>query len=490
MIRCSTALLSLAISICSARIAQADAPAGLALLPPESNTVMAVHVQQLLDSPKAKAENWRQKAEELFLSGAGAVPPHVESVLIGSLIRPAISQEVWAVTTFPSPQPAVVRLLAKLEGSATQSIEGHSAMRSVQDAYVVQVGEQIAIRRPAIRQETARWLRNTAASVELSALLQQELAVETQLLMAMDLRDMADPGRTAVFLRSVESLDKDVPKRLAVAKLIKSLRGVSLRCDVTNEIAFTVAIHFDDEVGKLGDEVKAVFLAVIDHLGASLPEFEAATLSVQEKSVMLSAAFSDDSFRRVLTLLMNPMGTAVQPDQQPSVEPTRVDRLKNSEKYLQAVNRAVDDLKRLSGRAQSYAKSAMWHENAARKIDQLRVFAVDRELLEYGAEVSKYLRGLAASLRGEGVKVDTQERSVTYQLHYQPAWGGFNIWGGVGYRPAAVNVDSNLRQVRERQAALVAAGADDRKQIWGFIDAERTSILAKMRARYGRTFGR
>lgn len=462
------------------------------LLPSDANAAAVIHVKKLLNSPKAVAEKWRSQAEEKFLSGAGTIPPNVDTVAIASLVRPGANEEVWSVMAFPAPVPGVIKQVARMEQAPTQTIKGHAAVRSHRDAYVVEVDGMIAVRRPAVRQETAKWIAGVGKKSELnSAFLRDALQTEAHIVLAADLEDTVDPARGAVFLRTVPAFKTDAPKRIAAGKLLKSLAGVSLRTTVTQETQVEVDIQFREALDdQAGDIVKPLFLAVLDELGAAIPEFEQANVRVAGNTATLATAFSDESFRRLLTLIAQPPHPHEQQANaaEPPKEPSRADRLKYSKKYLASANRTLDDLRRLSSRAKDYAKTAMWHDNAARKIDNLPAFAVDSELLEYGAKMSKYLRALAASLRGEGVKVNAQAKSVTYNVNYNPGWGAFNIWGGAGYQPPSYNVESNLQQVREKQAATIAAGADDRTAIWKLISNAGADIKRSMRKKYGPSF--
>ncbi len=64
---------------------------------------------------------------------------------------------------------------------------------------------------------------------------------------------------------------------------------------------------------------------------------------------------------------------------------------------------------------------------------------------------------MAASLKGVAVEVDTVGKSLVWKSTFDPGYTEANIWGGLGYRAPSVQVDSNLQQVREKQADAVIA---------------------------------
>ncbi|MEZ6146827.1 MAG: hypothetical protein R3B91_15705 [Planctomycetaceae bacterium] len=75
------------------------------------------------------------------------------------------------------------------------------------------------------------------------------------------------------------------------------------------------------------------------------------------------------------------------------------------------------------------------------------------------------------------MKINAEQGTLTYDVNYTPGWASVNIWGGVGYGESAVNVTSNLREVREKQAAAIEQGAGEREQIWLMIENERATLM-------------
>jgi hypothetical protein len=165
--------------------------------------------------------------------------------------------------------------------------------------------------------------------------------------------------------------------------------------------------------------------------------------------------------------------------------------LNASRNYYNAVNQILDDLEAMARKGKNYNKTAVWHDNFAKKIDQLSIRSVDPQILNYGAAVASNLRALAVSLRGVPVSVNRLERSVTYNVQYQP--GGYrpyndSIWSSVGYQPEWVNVETNQAEIRGKQAEAIEAGAKQREEIWQIISSDRQQIRLKMQETFGRDF--
>jgi hypothetical protein len=160
----------------------------------------------------------------------------------------------------------------------------------------------------------------------------------------------------------------------------------------------------------------------------------------------------------------------------------------SSKKYLARIDRSLADLKSSLRRAKDYERTAKWHDTYAEKIDDLPIAGVDPELLEYGSSVSSKLRALAASLRGQAVEVNTQQRSVTWNVNVDPGAVAASWWGGAGYRAPTWQATSNLQEVRQSQAAAISNGSEQRLAIWQMIDDEAAQVRLRMSQKYGPAF--
>lgn len=469
------------------------------LLPAESNTVSVVRVARILESPRAMAEGWADAAEEDFLSGASRIPPWVDTLVIGSLVRPAVRREVWSAAVLELPRTVTMERLAHREEARVEKLSGLRAVRGRRDAMLVEIRPRLlGVRSPAVRQEAARWARSAAdnTSGSISPYLQAVVANPAHIVLGIDLRDMADPQRVRNYLEQSGLMPKDPIARVNLPQLLNTLQGVSFFATVDEATTARVVIEFDGDASKLGVPVAAVFRGMINDLQMSLDEFEDAAITARGNTVTLTMALSDVSLRRVVSLVTAPSPAPRANDEAipsepiaPDARPPRVDvELAVSRRYFRSVSQAIDDLARASNKAKEYARTATWHDNFARKIEQLSTAGVDAELLDWGRRVSERFRALAASLRGQGVQVGAQQQTLVYDVDYRPGWVSANWWGAVGYGESSVKISSNLQQVRERQATAVVKGAQQRITIWKLITDDRTAIENLMREKHGDGF--
>ena len=472
-------------------------------LPSTTNLVGVIRVAEILKTPRAQRENWSADDEHRFLAGAAVVPPWVETLVVGSLVRPAVPEDVWTAAVAAPPESVTMQQIAEHEQSRIEQLAGHDAVRGLRDMYIVQLSEGlIGAMRPAVRQETARWVRqlDSPEAPRLSPYLQEVARRPSHIVFGLNMQDMLDPQRVKEHIEADKQFASSPRLPQDLTTLVTGLRGISFAANVEDRTVAEITLDFDREVGTEGMFVKPLLLSVLNDMGAAIDDFERADVVRDGKSVVMSTVVSDESLRRIMSVLLPPQtGASLAEDPAPAAEskpapPTTPDETparvngKASERYFKAVTQIIRDLERANRRATNAARTATWHDNFAEKIDDLPVAGVDRVLVDWGNDVSRHLRALAASLRGQSVAMRAQQNTLTYDYKYQGGAASVNVWGGVGYREPTWRVTSNLQQVRERQAKAVTAGAKEREQIWLTINNSTADVRTKMQAKYGDDF--
>lgn len=504
------------VSVIYSQGAAQDVAGLLPFLPEDSNTISVLRVRDLIHSPRGEREGWAEKHETEFLQGAVTVPPWVEVLVRSSYARPGVPGGDWTAVVLPLPETYQMADLAKREGTEVQQIAEHSAvLASRHSGYFVELqkpGEGargiLGGMSPATRQDISRWIaesHRSGAGLGLSQYLKDAAGDDSaQIVLALDMHEMLDPVQVRYRLDGTTAL-KD--KAEAKAKLridLQTLKGVQFKVRVRDEATAEMRLDFGRQIGDEGQYLKPLVIELLGDAGAELEEFADAQLRVSGSSATLTMPLSDESLRRVLSLVTapppgsgagrtTPAATPPEPAQEPSAP-----NLTASRRYFQAVNRNIDDLQKAYGRAQSYARTAQWHETFAKRIEHLPTAGVDPALLEYGRTVSSNLRALGASLRGTAVQVNALDKSVVYNVDVTPTyqsgvdwwWGGARTaWGPYTYgQPVVVNVTSNLADVRAKQAEIVSATAPQREQIWQIIIDDRAATERAMVGKYGAEF--
>ena len=135
--------------------------------------------------------------------------------------------------------------------------------------------------------------------------------------------------------------------------------------------------------------------------------------------------------------------------------------------------------------ATEYQKTALWHEQFARRIAALATTAVDPALVHWARDVSKELLALAASLRGEIVQLAELERSIRTDDTVDYRLYGYSALSGPLYVPLWVSSVDNLDQVRGQQEAQVEKSAGQRDEIWKMLYQGTTEVARQMESKYG-----
>jgi len=463
-------------------------------VPGSCNAVAIVRMADMLKSPRAVKENWAQMASESFMADMGTIPPWVENLVVGFQVRPALQQEVWAAGVASVPDDLTIEKLSQRNQQPVDNIAGFPAISGRGNTLIFGLKPGVlAIWRPAIRQEAVRWANEIAAKITgpNSDYLAATTGIAGHVVLAIDVAGAFDPTRTHMLVNGDQSAGNSEANRQQLQQLLMGTRGAILAITVTDTVQAELRIDFSAPIEQHASELKRFLDMALQQLGAEIEEFTAATPQASGRTLVCNATLSDESLSRVMSLITTssamPQSMAAVPASEAS---SAAPGQQESARYFSAIDRILKDLERANRRASANSPTALWHENFARKIDDLSIQRVDPELVNYGRSVASKLRALGRSLRGQAVAVNAHEGTLTYESNFTPGWASIDLWGGIGAGQPAVNVTSNLQQVRERQAEAIIAGNEQRNTIWGMLKEERSKILAQMQAKFGEKFPR
>lgn len=465
----------------------------LRFVPHESNAIVVVHVHDIVELPES--DDAATNRIRSLLSGQGSVPPWAHCVVRAALVRPSVPAEEWSVAVLPLREGTRLETVAWHEHTSIQQLGNHRVVGARHDAYFVELQPDVlAIRTPAFRQGTSRWLQTLqlAHVPPVSTYLSDAAKSATHVLMALDLRDAFDPLHVRHRLEASESLAGSADALDKLTHLLAGLQGIRLGITGGESVTATLTLDFSDDPSGIAAFLRPVLLETLGDLQAEIDELKDAGLAVERNSVEFRFAPGESSVRRMMSLVLSSG-----PGSLDEVHEDRVSgrsgtgpREWESSRYFRAVSDVLDDLQRASRRATDYWRTATWHESFARKIELLNVSFVEPGLVEYGSRTTSRLRALAASLRGVAVEVNTQQQTITYDVDVRPGRASYNVWGGYGWQPGSYRVTSNLAEVRSRQATAIAAGAHEREQIWRMMLDDRRDTQQQMESEYGPDFGR
>jgi hypothetical protein len=108
-------------------------------IPRDANAVFIVRVHDILQTDRAQREDWTTKQTEKFLAGQTAVPPWVETLVVGSLVRPSIPENAWSAALAVVPAQAGIDSIAKHEQVEPELLGGKRSVRSSRDVIFVEL---------------------------------------------------------------------------------------------------------------------------------------------------------------------------------------------------------------------------------------------------------------------------------------------------------------------------------------------------------------
>jgi len=109
-----------------------------------------------------------------------------------------------------------------------------------------------------------------------------------------------------------------------------------------------------------------------------------------------------------------------------------------SKRYFTSVQRILSQCRDTKGL--SVAERGVFNDKLSRKIDDLPMLDVDKELLDYGATVAQLIRGAGLAIRSANVAAGGQKAVAATSV----AWGGY--YGGFAFNDNVAYNDSLTRQ--------------------------------------------
>jgi hypothetical protein len=487
--------------------AQEDVAILLKRVPEWANALTVVRLKALLESPRGVREGWAAKYELGYLDGAVRIPPSVKTMVLATQfqVHDSVAATTVGVALLNKNRSLALRNLASREGGEIETVANHPVVLTSRNSYVVELEPGLmGGMHPANRQELARWIRFADRNQDpvLSPYLRNAVSAGrgAPIQMAIDLEDIVDPKAVHLWLPNCKVLKGNKAPCDALEELIKGLRGARFAVRVGETTTAEVRLDFSKPVGSHADYIKDLFLESLDEIGAALDDFRNSQVRTEAegKTVVLKTDLSNDELRLIMSLIQIP-STDADPEAAPSAPPSpgakgsgaKADPVA-TQRYYDAVQRLLNDLKRKTKKAEDYVKTAVWHETYARRINQLPRQGVDEEMLAYGLSVSSKLWALANSLRGVPLKVDllqSQKYVYTPPTIYFGRRGPINFLSPLNYGVAAPTyTDTNIPEMTAKQQEAVAQGESDRENIWKTLDQEKYRIRRRMAEKYGPSF--
>jgi hypothetical protein len=474
----------------------------LVYVPEQANTVMAVRLSALLDTPLARKENWKNQSRLDRLRYVLPYPNDCKLVVVGAKKEAGTLKNDWALMLLELKQREEIAAIAERAKAASTKINDVPAVMLSGQAMVLGLPNNvIAIYGPAQRQDAVHLLQQAQHRKEpaLAPFLRQSAMLcddKQPIVLARDTAEAIDPIQARVFVKQLFS-DKATEQEVTTCgKIFASMTGVQFIVSIDTEIHCEFRAYFSDPLAEQAKKIPGIVIMAMESMGLDLETLQKADPVLHEKSFEIKANLTTERLEHLLSMMqVAPQGEAAQLAVAKPAAPAApvVDKATINRKYFQAVVRQATDAHQSAGRRDDYLRAVQLYENAAKRIDQLPKQNVDEALLNFALVVSQKLRGISAELYSAVANVQALERTITYTSNpnYGTPWGYFNPFR-MDFTPPYLqgvimggpDVQTNQREVVTKQSQVLANALKKRTELWNDVLSETARARQQVDLKY------
>jgi hypothetical protein len=440
-------------------------------VPPSANTLVLVDVAGLTGSAVGKKAGWAVKVGERYRDGSGVLPPGAERVLIAGQVDLQAGDWEWkAAVADTASAPALADVAARERGEPDE-VAGLAVVHSPRGAYfAAPAPNRWLVFHPDDRPALAEWVRRGKEEKSAAAsryLTEAARRIENlHVVVAADLSDAIAPASARAVASAMPSLVRRNADPAAFARLLVSLRGVTLTAHATDRVQAVLRFDFGTNPLPMQAVLKDALLELVENHGAALPELAHWESAITDNTFRLSGTLTPESLERVLGLFAFPYTRGPAPkDMAPTAEATKW--------YLDTVRKVVQDVRKTRTGTKP-EKTALWHDAAAGRIEHLDPRGVDPAALETGQAIAYRLRAVAGSMRG--VPVDLKQ--LQSQAYFYGGRSGWGLFGGPNI------VFTNVPKVQAQMNQVIAEDKANRELLGRQIDDLLSQTRSKLATKY------
>lgn len=473
-------------------------------IPDGANAIFFVDVNKLQNSPLGKAHNWREKQEEAFEAGIEAIPPQANHFVAAAKLDLETKQPDWQVGLMELKyDPSLPKVAVRYQGT-TDYISERPVAILPGDIYVIKFMENVVgYGTPATRQDVARWItryydNSLRGLSDYLAEAQTFADAGSPIIVALDLTHVASPQIVRNRLDSLETLKGRKVDLDELAKVLASIRGISLGVTVQQSMTGAVKVDFSEDVGILKDFAKPLLLEILGKQGMMIDEIDSWEATVSGNRIQLTGPLYASGLRRIFSLVDPPPSLqeatqkAAKSGASSEADEKKELTIAASQIYYKSVVSLLDELRIQKKGRTTMGQISVWFDKYARKIDRLPIANVDPDLLNFGRYVSESLRtgqsevtDAAARSRIRQNEVPEQYDVTTYSTPIGANWTGQYSWNGWEATPDWQKTGSKMSNVRMEEQIKGAKSAND---VMRDIANATADIRRHMTEKYGVEF--
>jgi hypothetical protein len=459
-------------------------------LPAAANAVMLADVQALREHAEANGKNDTEGGQAIRDLSA-ELTPDVQKLAVGAVVDFDRLEPLWELGVFEMQSLPSAAVLARLERGYVDELGKRSVVWSPRGMYFAPLGEHLlATAWPANRQFMTRWLeRSDQPGRALSPYLQQAVKFvsgDVPVVVALDFEHVVAVGPAQKKLAGAKALAESPAAAAEISKLLGGLRGLVFAVEVKDAVRGTIRLDFDRPPTALARVGKPLLLEALERRGAMLPDLDSWKPRVAGNSFLLTGALGPGSLPTLLGLLVTPssVGALEKVEAEGAAEGasgSSADRmLAATKKYFESTNRIVRDVRNF--KCKTFGEKALWNDRQARKVDNLPTLDVDEDMIVFGEQVARLLRGAGVDIRGANIAAGAQKSR---------GGGTTSGWGYDGYGNAyygTYTINSDVGENRQLAAQARGEGASAQIDAMAQIDELTGQMKRGMTKKYGVQF--
>jgi hypothetical protein len=467
-------------------------------IPDQANMLVCIDVEAVRNSKLGSSASWQERRQRMYGANLSSLPSSLKKLIVASHFDPSTLGQGWQIAVGELNKNVSAEQIAKMESGTLDSMDGKDIVLGPRNAYYAVFDPQVVgMRRPANRQETARWLRTarTREQPVVSRYLQVaagRVTDKSQFVLGIDLTDVFDMQGVKMKLANSRTMSASKADVAGMAKLISGMQGIMLTISVQDSMMGELRLDFNESVRLAAPYMKQLVIEVLDNMGAHLEDLTEWSSAQTANTVTLRGKITEDMAHLLLSAVIRPAAVIrSEPAGGGTIAANEDPKATTSLMYFRHVKEQLDLLKNC--KARSFKQLGAWYYKGAEQIDDLPILNVDPELLQYGLQISLTLKGLSNLAQQTNSYNNIAEMNAVTQLTTVPttySYSRYGPWGGAGYNYTVpgVAVADNTGTISNLIARNSASEGAIRTDTWKNIDGATTVMRQKMTSKYGIEF--
>lgn len=392
-----------------------------------ANVSVVIDVEAIHASPIAISQGWRQKLTQGYIEKAVWLPPDASKMMMVSHLDLASNlNPVWKVTAIQFQRQPDLLNIARQVGGEMDTVSGHNALHTAQGRLVTQLeSESLLVLAPGDRQVAGRLLRKFDEPVAASPTHHVANILKTTdsaapFVLTLDLADAISPATAQQIVKESEVIQSASLNRTQVAEVLSAIQSVTLSLSFTATTQARLTIDFARPVEPIRSVAKPLVIERLQEFGVSVDTLNKWQLKASASSLTLSGPLSESGLRRAFSLLEVPKIPMSETSDQSTNDNSKDAVVEASMAYFNNLQTLLDDLRKELNKSQHY--HTVWLERYGRKIDDLPILNVDKNLLDFAGTVSSSLRNQANSRRSASA---ASERVIAADAYNKAYYGSY-----------------------------------------------------------------